>query len=76
MASQEQKNLAQALLRSVGEINPYNSRGTNQKTEYYMYNSGFLAGYLAGVLLEDPIRFHEFKRLLAKSSGKGLTRGS
>ena len=76
MASEEQKNLAQAILRSVGEINPYNSRGSNQKSEYYIYTCGYMAGYLASLFLEDPIRFHEFKRHLAKSSGKRLTRGS
>lgn len=55
MTSQEQQQqLSQWILDQVATVNPYNRLGQNIKSEYQLYQSGYLAAYLASLMREDP----------------------
>lgn len=47
------------IIRSVQEINPH----TNKEGRVgYVYAGGFLASYLASLMLEDPYIYKRFRR--------------
>jgi hypothetical protein len=46
------------ILDQLKQINPH----AKDKTQSYIWASGFLASYLAGKMLEDPGLAHKFKR--------------
>lgn len=52
--SKQQQQRAQQVLDLVAELNPYNRQGFNQVKEFHIYQSGFLASYLASMCEEDP----------------------
>ena len=56
------KQRADWILESVSHINPYRRQALNQKSEYYLWQLGWLAGHLASILEDDPIRAREFKQ--------------
>ena len=69
MASKEQQEIARWILEYVGTVNPYNRRLDNRKSEYYIYQGGFLAGYLASLFEEDPHMFRQFKKHIQSKRG-------
>ncbi len=54
MVTKQQKDMANWVLEQVGSVNPYNRQGVNAKDQYNIYQSGFVAAYLASLMLEDP----------------------
>ena len=54
MITKQQKATAHWVLDQVSEVNPYNRQGDNRKSEYNIYQSGFIAAYLASLMQEDP----------------------
>jgi hypothetical protein len=62
VATKQQTDLAYWILDQVGTVNPYNRQGENSKSEYYIYEQGFLAAYLASLMLEDPWHVKRFER--------------
>ena len=56
MGAQKHKEYTDYIIRSLQTLAP--KPGTNS----YVYAAGFLAAYLATILEEDPIAFHQFKR--------------
>jgi hypothetical protein len=57
-----QRQQAQALLDLIAANNPYNKQNLNQNTEFYIYQSGFLASYLASLCSEDPWMLKRFEK--------------
>lgn len=53
---------AEYIIDSIAKINPYNRSGENSKSEYYIYQMGFLASYLASTLEHAPYKFKQFKQ--------------
>ena len=62
MATKQQQQLAEHVLNCVGSVNPYNRQGENNTQEYNIYQSGFLAAYLASLMLEDPWVLKRFEQ--------------
>jgi hypothetical protein len=60
------------ILEQIGTVNPYNRQGANAKGEYYIYEGGFLAAYLASLMEEDPWIRRRFEQHI--KSKKGLDR--
>jgi hypothetical protein len=60
--TKQQRDLAYYIIDSVASVNPYNRLGTNSKDEYNVYQTGFLASYLASLMSEDHIMFRKFQR--------------
>ena len=56
----KQNAYTQNILDRVAEINPYNRQGENSKGQYYIYNMGFLASYLAALMEQDPFIYKRF----------------
>ena len=54
MVTKQQKEMADWVLAQVGSVNPYNRQGDNSKDQYNIYQGGFVAAYLASLMLEDP----------------------
>ena len=52
--TKEQQNRVNEILRAVADSNPYRTDQLNRRSEFYIYNQGFLASYLASLTLEDP----------------------
>jgi hypothetical protein len=50
---QHQQNLAR-IQAAVAETNPYRRDQQNRRSEFYIYNQGFLASYLASLAEQDP----------------------
>lgn len=61
MTSKEQRDLSEWIMSQVGAVNPYNRLNENRKDEYYLYQTGFLASYLASLMREDPYIYKRFK---------------
>jgi hypothetical protein len=61
MTDQTQRRRTDEILDLVGTVNPYNRQGTNLKSEFYIYNMGFLASYLSSLMEEDPFILRRFK---------------
>ena len=62
MATKQQTDMAHWILDQVGSVNPYNKQGENSKSEYYIYEGGFLAAYLASLMVEDPFVYRRFEQ--------------
>ena len=66
MASREQELNAQWVLDQIARQNPYNRQQSNRLSEFYIYQSGFLAAYLASLMAEDPYIRKRFSRHIDK----------
>jgi len=62
VATKQQTNMANWVLDQVGSVNPYNRQGENSTQDYNIYQSGFLAAYLASLMLEDPWVLKRFEQ--------------
>lgn len=62
MATKQQKDLAMWVLEQVGSVSPYNRQGENNKDQYNIYQSGFLAAYLASLMQNDPWEIKRFEQ--------------
>ena len=60
MITNKQQQLAHQILREVASVNPYNKTAANAKQEYNIYQGGFLAGYLASLMEQDPFVYKRF----------------
>jgi hypothetical protein len=61
------------ILDIMGQVNPYKRQEANRKGEYYIYNMGYLASFLASKMEEDPFIAREFYRH-AQEQSKGKLR--
>lgn len=66
MATREQQRTAQWVLDQVASVNPYNRLNANSDREFTIYQSGFLAAYLASLMQEDPFIMKRFTRHIDK----------
>jgi hypothetical protein len=66
MSDREQQQLVEWILEQVGVTNPYNRFHENKKSEFYIYQAGYLAAYLASLMREDPYVYKRFKDHVAK----------
>ena len=66
MSDREHKQWAEWVFDQVANVNPYNRQGLNIKNEFYLYQAGFLAAYLASLMREDPWIQRRFARHLNK----------
>ena len=73
MATKQQRDLANWILEQVGSVSPYNRQGENNKDQYNIYQSGFLAAYLASLMLNDPWEMKRFEQHI--KGKKGLDKG-
>ena len=62
MATKQQTDMANWVLDQVGSVNPYSRQAANAKSEYYIYEQGFLAAYLASLMLNDPWERKRFEQ--------------
>ena len=62
MNRHQQKQMAEWILAEVSKVNPYNRQQQNDPILYNLYNSGFLAAYLASLMQEDPWIRKRFER--------------
>ena len=69
MATKQQKDMADWVLNQVGSVNPYNRQGENSTQEYSIYQSGFLAAYLASLMLTDPWEMKRFEQHIKGKKG-------
>lgn len=58
----EHRKRADYIIDLTGLVNPYNRQGSNSKSEFYIYNMGFLASYLASLAEEDPFILRRYKK--------------
>lgn len=75
MITNKQKQMAEHLLETVASVNPYNKLAANAKQEYNIYQGGFLAGYLASLMTEDPFVYRRFMKHIEECRRKGAKRG-
>ena len=54
MITKQQTDMAHWILEQVGSVNPYNNRAANSRDQYNIYQGGFVAAYLASLMLDDP----------------------
>lgn len=66
------KPYTQNILDQIAEINPYNRQGENRKSEYYIYNMGFLASYLGSLMEQDPFIYKQFRHHCANTKTKKI----
>lgn len=45
---------AKWVIEQVSSVNPHRRQEQNNANEFSVYNTGFLAGYLASLMREDP----------------------
>jgi len=62
VVTKQQKDMANWVLDQVGSVNPYSRQGENAKSEYYIYEGGFVAAYLASLMMEDPWVLKRFEQ--------------
>ena len=62
MADHNHHRQAKEVLDTVAQVNPYRRDQLNQKSEFYLFQMGFLAAYLASVFRDDPLRRRDFIR--------------
>lgn len=60
--SANHQRLIDNILELTGRTNPYNRSGLNIKSEFYIYQMGYLASYLASLCEEDPYIYKRFKQ--------------
>ena len=70
MANKRQQDQAKWILEQVGSVNPYGRGRENLKNEYNIYQGGFLAAYLASLMLEDPWIARRFKQHIENQKRK------
>ena len=58
----QHRERAQWILEQVGRVNPYRRQQENRKSEFYIYQGGFLAGFLASLMESEPGILHDFRR--------------
>lgn len=59
------------ILDIMGQINPYKRELQNRKSEYLIYNMGYVTSFLASKMQEDPFLAREFyKHAKEHSDGK------
>jgi hypothetical protein len=54
VVTKQQQDMANWVLDQVGSVNPYNRQSANNKDQYNLYQGGFVAAYLASLMMEDP----------------------
>jgi len=54
VVTKQQEQMADWVLDQVGSVNPYNRQSANNKDQYNLYQGGFVAAYLASLMMEDP----------------------
>ena len=69
MATKQQKDMALWILDQIGSVNPYNWQGEIRKSEYYIYESGFVAAYLASLMIDDPWERKRFEQHIKAKKG-------
>ena len=62
MTTKQQQDMANWVLDQVGSVNPYNRQSSNSKDQYNLYQGGFVAAYLASLMLEDPWVLKRFEQ--------------
>ena len=62
MATKQQTDMANWILDQVGSVNPYNRQGENSVNEYNLYQGGFVAAYLASLMIADPWERKRFEQ--------------
>ena len=72
MVTKQQEQMADWVLDQVGSVNPYNRQSANNKDQYNLYQGGFVAAYLASLMMEDPWVRKRFEQHI--KSKKGLDR--
>jgi hypothetical protein len=72
--TKQQKDMAHWVLDQVGQVNPYNRQGENSKNHYHIYDSGFLAAYLASLMQNDPWERKRFEQHIKAKKGLDKTR--
>lgn len=63
----EQKEYCDAVIAHLRSINPHNAQ---EGRVGYVYASGFLAAYLASLMVEDPFVYKRFKRHIDQLKNK------
>ena len=61
----QHRERAKWILEQVGRVNPYRRQQENRKSEFYIYQGGFLAGFLASLMESEPEVAHSFRRHIA-----------
>ena len=69
MATKQQTDMANWILEQVGSVNPYNNRAANSRDQYNIYQGGFVAAYLASLMLEDPWMRKRFEQHIKAKKG-------
>ena len=69
MVTKQQEQMANWVLDQVGSVNPYNRQGENSTQEYNLYQGGFLAAYLASLMLTDPWEMKWFEQHIKGKKG-------
>lgn len=64
MSNPDNRRAAEDVLNAIAQINPYRRDQANLKNEFYLFQMGFLAAYLASVFRDDPLRRRDFIRHL------------
>ena len=62
------RDRARHILDLIGSTNPYRRQQANLDREYWIYQSGFLASYLAALMARDPGLSREFLQHIEKVS--------
>ena len=70
MTSKQHREMAQWITDMVGQTNPYGRGQANRKSEYYIYQMGFLASYMASLMEEDPFVARRFAQHIKKQEAK------
>ncbi len=66
------KKMADDIMWAVGSVNPYRRNQLNSPKEYYLYNMGYLAGYLGSLLEREPqLRAEFYRKIKRDQSGAG-----
>ena len=74
MATKQQSDMANWILDQIGTVNPYNRQGENRKSEYYIYEGGFVAAYLASLMINDPWERKRFEQHIKSKKTLDRTR--
>ncbi len=53
---------ATAILDTIAVVNPYNRHAANQINEYWIFQAGFSAAFLASLMEEDPFIARRFRQ--------------
>ena len=70
MAKDTISKRAHEILELVGYVNPHRRSGTNRKSEFYIYNMGFLASYLSSLCEEDPFVYKRLVKHIKQQRGR------